>query len=498
MQADGTEGAQTAPTTERIAGALKWHAAGQAAGELAFYAMVLVLAALLDPEAFGIVAVGMVIVRVATLFAQEGSVGSIIAARELIRSDVRATLRLNLVLGSVLTLAVVAGAEWLTEAFADGGDPDVLRALAVIVLLASISAVPQGVLRKHLDFRRFSLVTGGAAVLTSVCAIAAAVLGAGVWALVVRQVLYQALVAGFAWVAAAPLMQSLPEAREPNERPGLPPGRTPFLIVASAFLMAMTIDNLVVGAITDATQLGLYSLAFTLAFAPLTQLSWRLGQVLFPAAAATTDLKAVGRRTVRMVRVTGLLMLPLVPVGVALAPSVLPGLFGSEWEGMVAPFQIMLVVGLLHAVLNTIGEGLSGTGNIRFRAWTDMSWGLGTLALVAVFVSLGGIREAALAHLVAFVPLACAYVGWGLRLIGSDVPAFWRATRAVVGPLLAQAAVTLAVLEAAGDSFGGGIAASAAGLVVLVLLLWRAPSRPLDDARAALTLMLPRRTAAAV
>jgi PST family polysaccharide transporter len=496
VQADGTERPQAAPTTERIAGALRWHAAGQAAGEVAFYAMVLVLAALLEPRAFGIVAVGMVIVRVATLFAQEGSAGSIIAAHDLMRSDVRATLRFNLVLGGVLTLAVVASANWMTEAFADGGDEKVLRALAVIVLLASVSAVPQALLRKHLDFRRFSLVTGGAAIGTSICAVVAALLGAGVWALVVRQVLYQALVAAFAWGAAASLMRALPAGGEDSSRPKLPPGRVPFLLVAAATLMAMTLDNLVVGAITDATQLGLYSLAFTLAYAPVTQLSWRLGQVLFPAAAATPELAAVARRTARIVRVTSLLMLPVVPVGVALAPSVLPGLFGSEWTGMVAPFQIMLVVAMLHAVLNTVGESLSGTGNITFRAWTDVLWGVGTLVLVATFAALGGIREAALAHLIAFIPLACAYLGWGARRIGSDAVAFWRATRAVVGPVLAQAAVTLAVVEALGDSLGGGAAASAAGLIVLALLLWRAPSRPLADARAAIAMLLPRRTPA--
>lgn len=498
MERDRSEPGHAGPSSGRIAYALRWHAGGQLAGEITFYAMVIVLAALLEPRAFGIVALGMVVVRVASLLAQEGTGGSIIAARDLARSDVHATLRFNLALGGVLTIAVAASAGVLTSTFASGGDPDVLRALSVIILLASLGAVPTALLKRALDFKRFSLVTAVAAVVTSVCAVGAALVGAGVWALVVRQVLYQALVAGLAWLVARPVFAALPDRERGDGRPRLPPGRLPFFIVAASTLLAMTMDNLVVGAITDAAQLGLYSLAFTLGFAPLTQLSWRLGQVLFPAAAATGDRESVGRRTVRVVRVTSLLLLPVVPVAAALAPAAIPGLFGDEWRGMVAPFQLLLLVGILHAVLNTIGESLSGTGNIRFRAWTDTAWAFATLGLVAAFTVADGIRGAALAHLLAFVPLAGAYVVYGARRIGTDVRALWRAERGILVPVAAQGIVTFAVFEAlSGQPVGtAGSLAAAAGLVTLLVLLRVAPSRPLADGRAAFAMVLPRRAAA--
>lgn len=498
METHGTERPREAPTSAKIASELRWHGGGQIAGELAFYVMVIVLGALLEPRAFGIVALGMVVVRVATLLAQEGTGGSIIAAADLARADVYSTLRLNLALGAGLTAVVVVAAEPLTRTFASGADANVLRVLAAIVLLASAGAIPAALLKRALDFRRFSLVSGSAAVITALSAIVAAFAGAGVWALVVRQVLYHGLVAIFAWTSARSVLRTLPARHESDGRARRPPGRLPFFVIAASTLTAMTLDNLVVGAVTDATQLGLYSLAFTLGFAPLTQLSWRIGQVLFPAAAATADLEAVGRRTVRVVRVTALLLLPFVPVAVAIAPALLPGVFGDEWSGMVAPFQLLLAVGVLHAVLNTIGESLSGTGNVRFRAWIDTLWALGTLALVGVLASLWGIRGAALAHLIAFVPLAAAYALAGARRIGSDARALWTGTRDIALPALAQTAVTVAMLEALGDAgpWRAGIAAALGGLLVLLLLLWRAPSRPLADGRAIIVMMLPRRTAA--
>ena len=116
------------PSARRIVSQLKWMAAGEAVGQLAFYAMILVLAALLDPKAFGTVAAGMAIVRVARMITTAGTGGSLIAARELTAADVREALRRSLT-GAVLFSAVILlGGGVLAEIFAGGGDPEVLRA----------------------------------------------------------------------------------------------------------------------------------------------------------------------------------------------------------------------------------------------------------------------------------------------------------------------------------------------------------------------------------
>ncbi len=67
-----------------------------------------------------------------------------------------------------------------------------------------------------------------------------------------------------------------------------------FFMLAFTDFVALNSDFLVVGHLDGGRpSLGLYSLAFTLAFAPVTQVSWQVGRVLFPAAAATVDLATV-------------------------------------------------------------------------------------------------------------------------------------------------------------------------------------------------------------
>ena len=142
--------------------------------------------------------------------------------------------------------------------------------------------------------------------------------------------------------------------------------------------------------------------------------------MLFPAAAATVDLATVARRTLVSVRMMGLILLPFVPPAIVLAPVALPGLLGDEWKAMVAPFQILLVVGVGQAMVGMIGESLSGTGNIGWRARVNAVWAAGMVGALIVLVSEDGIRGAAWAHALLFVPLALAYGTLGARKIGLD------------------------------------------------------------------------------
>jgi O-antigen/teichoic acid export membrane protein len=158
--------------------------------------------------------------------------------------------------------------------------------------------------------------------------------------------------------------------------------------------------TLVVAAGTDPTQVGLYSIAFSLAYLPLTQISWTVGTVLFPAVAATRDLETVRYQTLKALRLMALLLLPLLPVAITLAPSLIPGVLGQKWNGAIAPFQALVVVGVGQGIVNVLGEVFSGVGGetLKWRARIDILWGVGTLAAVGAGERLAGIQGAAIAY----------------------------------------------------------------------------------------------------
>ncbi len=480
-----------APTVRAIATSISWAAAGNVAVQLASYSSILVLAALLPPSAFGTVAAAAAIIGVATLVMEAGTSGSIIATRDLTREHVRGALVLNVGVGIVLAAAIVVSANPIAKTFAGGGDASAVQVLGLMLVTVSLAIVPSALLKKAMYFKRDAAVRVSSTVIGAAAAIAAAVAGAGIWALVTRHVLGSAVATVLSWILARDVFPrpqpNSGSAEGRRSRLRRPENSLWFFVMALSTLLAFSGDNLVVGAATDATQLGFYALAFNLAFVPLTQFSWQVGGVLFPATAATDDLETVARRTVTAARFVALILFPLLPPALVLAPVVLPAVLGPEWREMVPLFQILLVVAACHAVTSMIGESLSGTGNVPFRAPIDAAWAVGTIAAIFVLVQIAGVRGAAWGHLALFVPLALAYGTAGMRRIGGDAKRLWGALRGIVAAVAAQALVTFGLVVALEHAdLDSALAAGAAAVVsfaFVIVALTLVPSKPLGDAR---------------
>jgi O-antigen/teichoic acid export membrane protein len=373
----------------------------------------------------------------------------------------------------------------LVDVAAEGGDATVLAALAASFPLYAVALIPMAVLQREMRFARLARVVAASNAVSAIVALAAGLAGAGVWALVTRQLLWFVLLAILAAVAARPYLPR--RADEAGDEHHGPVGDRWFLIFGATLLIALNMDYLVVGGVSGVTQLGLYSLAFMVAFAPLQQFSGEVGRVLFSAAAAS-GIEASGPRTVHAVRLMGVLLLPLLPAAVVLAPTVLPALLGAEWDGMVTPFQLLVVVGIGQAIVNCVGETLAGVGQIAFRAKVNIVWCIATLVALIVLVELDGIRGAALSHLVVFVPYAAVYATAGARRAGTDARELWRALRPTAAAVACQAIVTGGVvlaLAGAGDDLAA-VAGGAAGLAVVAVLLARDPAGPARQAVALL------------
>jgi O-antigen/teichoic acid export membrane protein len=454
------------PTRATLARALSWVGAGHVFGQACWFGSLLFLAALLPPRAFGTVAVGLLMVTAATRLMEAGTRGTLIIEPRLTRGLLVAAVTRNVAVGLALSAAIALASSPIADAFADGSDPTVIATLGLSVALFAPAIVPLAVLEKELAFRRRSLVQLVATSTAAAVAVAAGLLGAGVWALVLRQLVYQALLALLGWLAVRPLLPAPGGPRAPARSALVRRASFGFLVFSLTDFVVFNADYLAVGHFTDATQLGLYSLAFTIAFAPVTQFSAQLGRVLFPAAAAS-DPATIRRRTVAGVRLTCLVLVPAVPVGIVLAP-VLPVVLGPEWEGIVTPLRILLAVGVAHAIVNVIGESLSGTGHIGFRAKVNAVWMAGMITALLVLVPADGVRGAAVAHLALYVPVAVVYGITGMRLLGAEPRRLGRALRGVSGLFALQAVITFAtaalLLGAGAGELLGGVLAATLGL----------------------------------
>jgi O-antigen/teichoic acid export membrane protein len=440
------------------------------------------------PDAFGSVTIAMVMIQIAWLVAGSGTRGSLIVSRELTRGQVWYALGVNVGTGLAVGVLVTLLGGHVIHAIAPGANVLVLQILAFSVAIYGLTVVPLTLLQKNLQFKRHAAANAGAAMLASVIAVIAALMGAGVWALVARQILYQAGLAAFGWLWARRLLPPATPSRRTGWRAlSRPEGASWFFALTTISFVALNVDYVIVGHYTDVARLGLYSLAFTMAFAPMTQFAWQIGKVLMPAAARTEQLDVVGARSGKAVELAAALLLPMVPPAIVLAPVLLPDLLGGAWRPMVVPCQILLAAGIAHAVLAIVREFLVGSGSVRFCVRVDGLWLAAMVVALYIGVRLDGITGAAIAHAVMVLPLAAAYGVWGTRRIGSGPRRLWGSLSGVVAPLTVQAGLTLAVLltaRASGVSLGFASAAAAiVGLGSALAFMWRADPSPLALAR---------------
>lgn len=493
-----TETVVAAPTMGVVARGVSWKVLSVVLGQGSWYTSLFVLAILVPPRYFGVVAIGTAVVSVTLGLLESGTGGALIIAPDLSPAWVRRSLLRTSAAGVVATGLFFVLAGPIADAFTGGLGVGALRAIGFTLLLAAIAIVPNALLSKHLRFKAAAIIQITGSFVASVAAIVAAVLGAGVWALAIRLLVSQLIIVVLTCVAARDLIPLRAPGKASIPRRA---GAVAFMLIAGATFVAWTGDNLVVGAFTNPTQLGLYALGFSLAFAPLTQVSWTVGQVLLPSIAAARDEAVVRRQTLKAVRIMALLLLPLVPPAIAVAPGLIPAVLGRKWDGMVVPFQILVGVGVGYGVLNILGEALAGAGvrSVNVRARIDVIWALATIAAIVVGVRLGGIRGAALAHIATFCGLAFAYAWRGARGIGLPITALPGAVGRVVACVAVQALITTAVtlgLEHGGSGWlaAGLVGASAGILALLAALRLRAPDL-LDEGRAVVAAGLRRRAA---
>lgn len=476
------------PSLAVVARGISWKGAGRAIAQLTWFLSLLVLAALLEPAAFGLVAVGTVVVAATTLLMEAGTGGGIIVTRDVGAAHLRASVARNFALGSAFTVVLAILAAPISDAFASGADPDVLRVMVLTISVASLGIVPLALLDKTLRFKRRAQVTVVAGVVSAAVAVLLALLGAGVWSLVARQLVNHVLLTGLAWLAVRSAWPRAAGAGGRGRR-RMRTGATFFFLMAASQFAAFSADNLVVGNISGVAELGLYALAFQLAFAPLMQFAYEVGGVLLPAMAATQDLERVRARTLKAMRMMALLVAPGLAPAVVLAPTVLGWVLGERWAGMVTPFQLLLVAAAGYAVVLILGEALAATGNVAYRARVDVAWAAGTIGLVIVLTHLYGIVGAASAHLAMWGFYAGGYALGAARRVGIPLRDQLHAVGGVAACVTGQAAVTVATwlaLEAGGATAGGAAAgATVASLLAglgLLLTLQRAALRDIRGA----------------
>ncbi|WP_445149194.1 oligosaccharide flippase family protein [Baekduia sp. Peel2402] len=438
----------------------RWITLARIAAEVVLFATLVVLAHLIPPAAFGRYAI--VIFMTELSVGVIGGFGQALVQRPSIDiSHQRAAMAIVMLIQGTLVVATwLVLAPYVIEPIFGHQTADLVKIASPAFLLAGLMTVPQAMLQRRLDFRRL-----GQLQVASTLAGAAVQLGLAV----AFDLDAEALVLGTVAATAVACLVAVLSSPPPLPRLGRGAGKelstygTPAAIAAISWAGFRNVDYAIVGARLGAASAGIYWRAFQLAVEYQKKISVIVYQVAFPVLARAASVEDMLALRLRMVRLLTLLVFPLLAGLVALAPTVVPFVFGDEWTAAVGPTQILAIAGAATLVIDAVGATLMATG--RARAMLGYGWAhFAVYAGVVLAVSSHGIMwvaSAAAAVHVVFLVVAYYVLLHGrpekpLRHVWDDV------APALVGSL-ALVAVAFPVRMGLDD------AGLPAGLVILVV-----------------------------
>lgn len=380
----------------QMAKGVMWTAIGKYAGIVVSLIISMVLARLISPEDFGVVAIAQVAISFVSILSDLGIGAAVVQNKTLTNTDLDSIFTFTILFAIILS-AFVVGVSPLIANFYDNQKLIPISVMIAVAMLFNImSTVPASQFMKD---KRFAFIAkrdllfnflGGA------ISIIYAFLGGGCYALVLAPII-RAVCLFFVNLYQYPRRIDWHMHLEPLKK----------IFSFSLFQMLFNVvnyfsrnlDKLIIGKALNMKELGYYQKSYQLMLMPLQNVTFVITPVLQPFLSDyQDDLEFICKKYLKIIKLIATLS---VPIGVLLyftGYEVIYIMFGSNWIPAVSSFEILAWSIPLQMVLSTTGSIFQSTNNTKIMFYTGF---LNTCETVAGFILCtvlhGGVNGFALA-----------------------------------------------------------------------------------------------------
>ncbi len=470
--------ATAASLTRTTSSGVAWSMIFQVGRQFLSLASILVLARRVPPSAFGLLSMATVVTNFIDVFRDLGTGNAIIRAKEVSDRFLSSLYWLNLGFGMLLTAAVVALSVPSAWFFRQPGLAPIMQVLAAVILLSSLSVVPTSLLTRRMAFRPLSLIQLLGAACGTTAAITAALLGAGVWSLVLASLVSNSITTAGLWAVCSWRPRFIFDSSEVRSIAS-------YSLHLSGFnflnYFSRNADNLVVGRFLGDVSLGYYQMAYTLMTYPLSNFSSVIAGVMFPAFCTLQEDDARLRSAFsRAARLVGLVTIPAMLGLAVVAGPFVNVVLGERWKPVTGLLIVFAPLGMLQSIYTMVGAIYNAKG----RTDRLFRWGLFSSCVYVASFLLGvhwGIQGVATAYSIAWVALMVPGFSIPFRLVHLQ----WREFLAYMWPEVwigaAMALITFLCLQgfqhilAVNDKLQLATAVAVGAISYVGALLWWKP-----------------------
>ena len=394
-----------------------------------------VMARLLDPVAFGLVALAGVVLRFGSYFAEMGLGHALVQRPRLSPHDLRACFTASLLLG-----LVVSGVFWLLAPLSvlvlkNPAVVPLVRVLALSFVIASIGITATSVLRREMRFEALAKLEVLAYVLAyGGVGLGSAWAGAGVWSLVAANLAQQLLLSlGTYAIVRHPVR---PLLGWQHYAPLVGYGSRASFVGFLEFLNT-NLDTMLIGRLLGPVALGLYNRAFMLLYLPAYFFTNSVARVAFPAfSQVQQDVPRLRGLYLRSSTLVATLIFPLCAGVAVAAPEMVRVLLGPKWGASVPVLQLLCISIPLGMTAMFAGIVADARANLHRKVVLNVE---AILILVSLFWLLRGYGILGVAAAIGLSEALRTLLY--MRVTHQDLGAGYGALFAVYGPGLRNAGV---------------------------------------------------------
>jgi PST family polysaccharide transporter len=398
-----------------------------------------ILARLLTPSDFGLIAMVVVFSNFVAIFAGFGLESAIVQKKDVSDEALSSTFWISVGLGALLTAVFAASAPLIAAFYSQPRLTPLVVFISTTFFIISFCNVSYGLLTKRMNFKALAIITICSTGVSGIIAVFLAFSGYGVWSLAWYTVLSYVFAAALTLIYARWVPHFLLGLKHVKGLLGFGANLT-----ASSFVtyFAQNMDNLLVGRFLGSAALGFYNLAFSLLVLPVTNISNVVGSVMFPALSKIQHDKQLVRDSyVRANRYIGAISFPLMIWVLIAAPQLIRVVYGVKWISVIPLIQIFALAGLEQSIGSNVWWIFASQGR------TDEMFKVSIFETIVVLISFvvglrwRGVEGVVIAYTVALYLTAYPIFAIAFRLIDLKV-------KSALAPLwsVTLAALTLGIV----------------------------------------------------
>ncbi len=344
----------------------------------------IILARLLLPEDYGLIAMVTSITGFVLIFKDLGLAQAVIQKDQITQEEVSKVFWLNIFISVVLGAIIAALAPVLVYFYEEPKLYTITFAYSFVAVLGGLSVQHSALLRRQMHFRNLASITVSASALSILMGIVLGFMGAGYWALVAINVGNSFFSVILLWWKCSwrPDVTRVDKSIMDYVRFGAD---------ISGFNMinyfSRNLDNILIGKFIGSSALGLYNRAYQLLMIPITQLRDPLNAVGIPAM-SSLDFKGERYRGYykQYVFLLAFFSMPVVVFLAICAEPIILLVLGENWIEASLIFQLLAIVAFIQPAASTRGMVLISSGQSRRYLY----WGLinAILVIIAFFIGI--------------------------------------------------------------------------------------------------------------